>query len=206
MEEFCRLVVGVDPSGGDKKINDEQGTVGVGKTYAGQGYVLADRRCKLKTHGWSRRAVQLAIDIGAEPIVVEKNFGGDMAISPLEQAAEELGWKGKIKAIFGSRGKRVRAEPVAALYGDPDDPETWDQAVMHHVGNRVGEPWRDQRSSDWSGSVWVGEPATVCRSRRVRCRPVRPAARGAAPVFSSHSLPMGDADLQLGGVGAGLGD
>ena len=32
------------------------------------------------------------------------------------------------------------------------------------------------------------------------------AARGAALVFSSHSFPAGHADLQLGGVGAGLGD
>jgi phage terminase large subunit-like protein len=54
--------------------------------------------------------------------------------SPLEDAATELEWKGKIKPVNASRGKRLRAEPVAVLYGDPDDPETWDKAVMHHVG------------------------------------------------------------------------
>lgn len=134
VEQFARLVVGVDPSGGNKKGNDEQGIVGVGRTFDGQGYVLADRSCKLKTHGWARRAVQLAIDIGADVIVVERNFGGDMAVSPLEDAAKELEWKGKIKDVSASRGKRLRAEPVAVLYGDPDDPATWDTAVMHHVG------------------------------------------------------------------------
>lgn len=145
MEEFAKVVVGVDPSGGNKKNNDEQGIVAVGKTFDGQGYVLADRSCKLKPKGWARRAVQLAIDVGADVIVVERNFGGDMAVSPLEDAAEELGWNGKIKDVKASRGKRLRAEPVAVLYGDPDDPETWDKAVMHHVGDF--EVLEDQQKS-----------------------------------------------------------
>jgi phage terminase large subunit-like protein len=135
MEEFARVVVRVDPSGGTKKTNDEQGIVAVGRTFDGQGYGLADRSCKLKPKGWARRAVQLAIDVGADVIAVERNYCADMAVSPLEDAAEELGWKGKIKDISASRGKRLRAEPVAVLYGDPDDPETWDKAVMHHVAS-----------------------------------------------------------------------
>jgi phage terminase large subunit-like protein len=52
MEQFARVVVGVDPSGGNKKNNDEQGIVAVGKTFDGQSYTLADRSCKLKTKGW----------------------------------------------------------------------------------------------------------------------------------------------------------
>jgi phage terminase large subunit-like protein len=62
-----------------------------------------------------------------------------MALSPLEDTAAEIGRRGKIKKVKASRGKRLRAEPVAVLYGDPDDPETWDKAVMHHVGEEVLE-------------------------------------------------------------------
>ena len=113
MESFARIVVGVDPSGGNKKNNHEQGIVAVGKTFDGQGYVLADRSCKLKTKGWARRAVALAAEFGADIVVVERNFGGDMAVSPLEDAAKELDWTGKIQAVNASRGKRLRAEPVA---------------------------------------------------------------------------------------------
>ena len=63
-------------------------------------------------------------------------FGGDMAVSPLEDAAKELGWEGKVKLKNVSKSKRVRAEPVAVKYGDPDQPETWDElGKMHHVGD-----------------------------------------------------------------------
>ncbi len=134
-EEFSRTAVGVDPSGGKGKTNDEQGIIAVGKAYNGHGYVLADRTCKKSVHGWSRQAVQLALDVRAEVIVVETNFGGEMAVSPLEDAARELGWEGKVVLRNNSKGKRVRAEPVSKKYGDPDDPSTWDQAIMHHVGD-----------------------------------------------------------------------
>jgi phage terminase large subunit-like protein len=41
---------------------------------------------------------------------------------------------------------------VAVLYGDPEDPETWDKAVMHHVGEfKVLE---DQMKS-WLPEDWV---------------------------------------------------
>ena len=134
MDTFARIVVGVDPSGGNKKNNDEQGIVAVGKTFDGQGYVLADRSCKLKTKGWARRAIALAAEFGAEKVVVERDFSGDVAVSSLEDVAKELDWTGKIDDVSASPGKRLRAEPVAVLYGDPDDLRTWESGVMHHVG------------------------------------------------------------------------
>jgi len=134
-EQLSMVAVGIDPSGGKKRTNDEQGIVAVGKGYDGHGYVLADRSCKKSVHGWSRQAVQLAIDVDADVIVVEVNFGGEMAEDPLKRAAADLGWHGRVVVRNASRGKRIRAEPVADLYGSPDDPETWDTAVMHHVGD-----------------------------------------------------------------------
>ena len=71
--------------------------------------------------------MQLAIDLGADTIAVETNFGGDMAVSPPKGAAAEFDWKVKIKKVSASRGKRLCAEPVTMLHGDPDDPETWDK-------------------------------------------------------------------------------
>jgi phage terminase large subunit-like protein len=129
---LAKISVGVDPSGGA----GEQGIVVVGKhvmnvlTDKGpqrkfEGYVLDDRTCHLGPAGWGRRAVQAAIDWEADDIVVETNFGGQMAVVTIRDAAEALGVVIPVKEVVASRGKRVRAEPVAALSA---------RGQWHHVG------------------------------------------------------------------------
>jgi phage terminase large subunit-like protein len=123
--------VGVDPSGGA----GEQGIVVVGKSGLvlpgdggrpqHHGYVLDDRSCKLSPDGWGRRAVQAAIDWEADDLVVERNFGGDMAVATLRTAADALGVDIPIRTVAATRGKAVRAEPVAALTA---------QNRWHHAG------------------------------------------------------------------------
>lgn len=156
--ELQSASVGVDPSGGDGVDNDEQGIVVVGKQTDGVGVVLADRSCRMQPDGWGRRSVQAALDFSAD-IIVEANYGGDMCVSTIETAAVAMGVavtiehvdkKGErktirtragsgmghvtIRKITASLGKRQRAEPVAALYGDPTRPETWPDATVRHVG------------------------------------------------------------------------
>ena len=117
-----KISVGVDPSGGA----GEQGIVVVGKQIITvernnakqreiHGFVLADYSCRLPPAGWGRRAVTAAIDLEADDIVVETNYGGDMAIAVIRGAADDLGVSIPVKKVIASRGKRVRAEPVAAL-------------------------------------------------------------------------------------------
>lgn len=129
---LARITVGVDPSGGA----GEQGIVVVGKhvfheivdgklTTRAEGYVLDDRTCHLSPDGWGRRAVQAAVDWEADDVVVESNFGGDMAQSTVLGAAEALGVSIPVRKIVASRGKRPRAEPVAALA---------ERGRWHHVG------------------------------------------------------------------------
>jgi phage terminase large subunit-like protein len=123
---LIRKSVGVDPSGG----RGEQGIVVVGKAMQehlrvvngrerpamlAHGYVLADRTCHLSPDGWGRRAVQAAIDHEADDIVVEVNFGGDMAVNTIRAAADAMGINIPIKTVRATRGKKVRAEPVSAL-------------------------------------------------------------------------------------------
>ena len=47
--------------------------------------------------------------------------------------------------VRASRGKIVRAEPIAGLYGDPARPETWERSRVHHVG--VFPALEDERTS-----------------------------------------------------------
>jgi phage terminase large subunit-like protein len=128
--DLTRVTVGVDPSGGA----GEQGITVVGKGADGHGYVLADRTCSLHPDGWGRRAVQAWLDFEADDIVVETNYGGDMAVAVLRGAAQRMADQGHptasvpIKVVTASRGKRVRAEPVAAMY-EVDPPR------FHHVGS-----------------------------------------------------------------------
>lgn len=130
--ELRKISVGVDPSGGA----GEQGIVVVGKSIQNyiedgklkirsEGYVLDDRTVIESPAGWGRAVVRAAIDWDADDVVVETNFGGDMASSTIAGAAESLGVTIPIRTVRASRGKRVRAEPVAALA---------ERGHWHHVG------------------------------------------------------------------------
>lgn len=124
--DLARVVVAVDPSGGHGEDNDEQGIIGAGKGVDGRGYVLADRSCKLSPDGWGRRAVQAYLDLKADRIVYEQNFGGEMCEAVIRTAAQAMGVTVATKAVHASRGKAVRAEPIAALY---------EQGRISHVGS-----------------------------------------------------------------------
>lgn len=113
--DMARVVVAVDPSGGHEEGNDEQGIVVAGKGVDARGYVMADRSCKLSPDGWGRRSVQAYLDFSADRIVYEQNFGGEMAEHVIKTAAQAMGVMVATKAVHASRGKAVRAEPIAAL-------------------------------------------------------------------------------------------
>ena len=119
-----RNVVGVDPSG--SVDNDRQGIVVAGLGGDGDGYVLADRSCSLRPEGWGKRAVDAALEFEADRIIVETNYGGDMAVSVLQQAARHADAQIRIRKITASQAKQVRFEPVSLLY---------EQGRIHHVGS-----------------------------------------------------------------------
>jgi phage terminase large subunit-like protein len=133
LPDLSRIVVGVDPSGGA----GEQGIIVAGKSRLRlppavmpqepgivvpasdrpqiRGYVLDDRTVQLSPNGWGRAAVQAAVDHEADEILVEVNYGGDMAVSTIRSAAENMGISIPIRKLTATRGKAVRAQPVSAL-------------------------------------------------------------------------------------------
>ncbi|MGH3263269.1 MAG: DNA-packaging protein, partial [Mycobacteriales bacterium] len=119
--DLRRIVVGVDPSGGSDAENDAQGIVVAGLGVDGEFYVLADRSCKLSPHGWASRAIGAYNEFHGDRIVAEKNYGGEMVLSTIKQVDSKV----PVKLVSSSRGKVLRAEPVAALY---------EQGKVHHVG------------------------------------------------------------------------
>lgn len=124
---YKRVAVGVDPSGGGTEIGITAG----GLRYDSHVDILADRTQKgaLGPRNWARHAVDLYWELEADVLVAERNFGGDMVRSTIHTVDPNV----NVKMVHASRGKDVRAEPVASLYGDPKHPEV--PGRVHHIGD-----------------------------------------------------------------------
>jgi phage terminase large subunit-like protein len=110
--DLARVVVAVDPAVSSAEASDETGILVAGLGVDGRGYVLADRSCRLSPDGWARRVVQAFDDFGADRVVAEVNNGGDLVGATLKTVRPTLPYK----TVHASRGKAIRAAPVAALY------------------------------------------------------------------------------------------
>jgi predicted phage terminase large subunit-like protein len=110
--DLRRVVVAVDPAVTATEESDETGIVVAGLGVDGRGYVLADRSCRLGPDGWARRAWAAFDEFGADRIIYESNQGGDLVRHTLQTVRNN----GSVHGVHASRGKRTRAEPVAALY------------------------------------------------------------------------------------------
>ncbi len=108
---LVRIVVAVDPpasAGGDAC-----GIVAVGLGEDGRGYVIEDASVRgASPEGWAAAVAACFARHRADRVVAEKNQGGDMVRSVLVAADRGL----PIRLVHASRGKSVRAEPVATLY------------------------------------------------------------------------------------------
>jgi phage terminase large subunit-like protein len=112
LPEMKRIVVGIDPSGTAHNEGAQQGIVVCGAGKNGAFYVIDDCSCSETPQGWARQAVNAFFRWGADCIVAERNFGGDMVKATIQGAAPGV----PIRMITASRGKHIRAEPIAALY------------------------------------------------------------------------------------------
>lgn len=110
--DMARVVVAIDPATTSGEDSDETGIVVAGLGRDGRGYVLADRTCRDSPDGWARRAIAAYHEFDADRIVAEINNGGDMVEHTLRTVERSIPYK----KVTASRGKRTRAEPVAALY------------------------------------------------------------------------------------------
>lgn len=120
---LARIAVAVDPQG--SVITGETGIVGAGRagnlSAVPHFYVLEDASLSASPEGWGRAAVTLYHKLGADVLVAERNFGGDMVEATIRTIDPTV----NVKVVTASRGKTARAEPIAALY---------EQGRGHHVG------------------------------------------------------------------------
>ena len=112
-EPLERIVVAVDPPVTGTARSDACGIVVAGRVGEGVA-VLEDRTFKpAPPLAWARRAVEAFHAHDADAIVVEVNQGGDLVRSVIRQVDPAV----PVREVRASRGKWLRAEPVAALYG-----------------------------------------------------------------------------------------
>jgi len=119
---LVRVVVGVDPGvSGTPEGASETGIVVAAKGEDGHGYVLADATVRATPDGWARAVVDAYRRHQADRVVAEVNQGGDLVRRVLAHVDPTL----PITTVRAAVGKRVRAEPAAALH---------EQGRVHHVG------------------------------------------------------------------------
>lgn len=113
--ELARIVIAVDPPVTATPDSDACGIVVAGIGLDHRGYVLADRTLQgREPAAWARAAVAVFRDFKADRIVAETNQGGDLVIGVIRQIDETV----PVSKVYATRGKLLRAEPVAALYAE----------------------------------------------------------------------------------------
>lgn len=165
-EELQRVVVGVDPSGSGDDEDDGADAVGIivaAKDIRGHYHVLEDATCSLGPSRWAARVVEMYRKHKADRIVAEKNFGGAMVEAVIRTADKRV----PIDMVTASRGKVVRAEPIAALYEQgrvnhaPGLDELEDQMLTMTASGYVGEGSPDRLDA----MVWALTELAFGRSR-----------------------------------------
>lgn len=134
--DLRRIVVAIDPAVTSNIDSDDTGIVVAGvRDVNGEdhGFVLQDMSGKYTPPTWARLAVALYQKWQADAIVAEVNNGGDLVETTIRAVDPSV----RYIAVRASRGKAIRAEPVAALD---------EQGKIHHVGSL---PELEDQLCDW---------------------------------------------------------
>lgn len=120
--EMRRIVVAIDPAVSTNEGSDETGIVVAGAGADGHYYVLSDKSGRKTPSEWAKEAVALYRLWKADRIIGEANNGGDLIERNLRVEDANV----PVKLVHATKGKYMRAEPVAALY---------EKHKVRHVGS-----------------------------------------------------------------------
>jgi phage terminase large subunit-like protein len=145
--DLDRVVVGVDPAVTSRATSAETGIVTVGAIWRRcpcghlpnlpHAFVLADNSLRGTPGEWGKAVVRAYSMHHADRVIGEVNNGGDLVEANVRSVDPNVSYS----PVNASRGKKKRAEPVAALY---------EQHRVHHVG--AFPDLEDQMV------LWEGEP------------------------------------------------
>ena len=112
LPKLRRIVIAVDVAGSIRESADETGICVVGLGEDRVAYVLEDCSGKYLPDEWARVVKEKFRSWGANYIVIEKNYGGEMVKTILHSADSTL----PTRSLTTDDSKFARAEPVAVLY------------------------------------------------------------------------------------------
>lgn len=115
LPDFVRVVVSIDPSGADSIEDTEADEIGIGVAALGTDgicYILEDLTMKGGPSEWAKVAADAYDRHDADCVVAEVNYGGAMVGATMQTAKPGI----PFHAVTATRGKHIRAEPVAGLF------------------------------------------------------------------------------------------
>jgi len=118
--EYVRIITAIDPAVTAKEGSNETGIIVAALGSDGDYYVLDDRSMLASPDAWMRAAIDAHDEHKGDRVIAEVNQGGDLVETLLRTIRKDV----PFDTVHASRGKRTRAEPVAALY---------EQGRVHHV-------------------------------------------------------------------------
>ncbi|AWN24672.1 ATP-binding protein [Deinococcus irradiatisoli] len=120
-----RIVIAIDPAVTSSEESDETGIVVAGRAQVNgeaHAFVLDDVSGRYSPNEWAQLVANTFRLQKADRVIAEVNNGGDLVEANLRTVDRNL----PFTKVHASRGKRVRAEPIASLY---------EQGRVHHVGS-----------------------------------------------------------------------
>ncbi len=135
IDELERIVIGVDPQASAENENARTGIVAAGQK-KDKYFVLGDYSISGTPAQWALQVLSVYRKLKADCIIVEKNNGGDMC----ESVIRNIDPNAPVKTVWATRGKYVRAEPIAALY---------EQKRVYHCGYFLE---LEDEMCEWDGS------------------------------------------------------
>ena len=121
-DEVQRIVVGIDPAGSSGPTSDKTGIGVAGLLERNKSAViLEDATMRGRPDQWAAEAWRQYDKWGADALVVEKNYGGEMAKNTLVSYRKRQGLPmGRVIEVTATRGKHIRFEPVAERINNGD--------------------------------------------------------------------------------------
>ncbi len=135
-----RTIVAVDHAVSDTATSNEHGITVQALGSDQRGYLLEDLSLSGSPHQWATMAVAAFDKWDADNVVIERNQGGDLVKHTLQTIRKNL----PIIEVVATRGKHVRAAPIAAMYP---------LGMISHVGTF---PEIESQMCQFTSSGWMG--------------------------------------------------
>jgi phage terminase large subunit-like protein len=111
-------------------------------------YVLESKEVRARPAEFAKEVVRHSAQHNSE-IVLEKNHGGEWAVEVFERAMIDMDIRRPLRVVTASKGKKTRAQPIAALY----EPREFGPEILpgrvHHL--KVFPELEEQQTS-WTGA------------------------------------------------------